>query len=213
MTPSTLRNRDTYLSQLLATLAGKKNASNQTVPDWLLAIHRQATAFLQEETIPSNKDEEWRFTNLTGLLEQQFSTVSTAPPTVNINSFEATEAKQRLVFVNGTYCPDLSQISAQPGLFVGNLAAAVDRGLSIEQYLAKQPGGEEVFTALNTASIEDLAVVWVTANSIIPEPVQILFIATGDQALIIQPRVLVVAEHSSQFTIIEEYLHAALPEK
>jgi Fe-S cluster assembly protein SufD len=212
MTTSTLRNRDTYLSQLLATLASKTTADSQTVPAWLQAIHRQATGFLQEETIPSNKDEEWRFTNLTGLLEHQFSAVSVAPPTVSINSFEVTEAKQRLVFVNGVYQPGLSQVSAQPGLFVGNLAAAVGRGLSIEQHLAKQPGGEEVFTALNTSSIQDVAVIWATANSIIPEPVQVLFIATGDQALIIQPRVLVVAERSSQFTIVEEYLHAGLPD-
>jgi Fe-S cluster assembly protein SufD len=208
MNSSTLSNRDTYLTHLLTAVASHQT----TAPDWLQAIHSQATGFLQEETIPSSKEEDWRFTNLTGLLEHQFIAASGAQPPVNINSFEASEAQQRLVFVNGIYHGALSKLTPQAGLFVGNLGAALEQGLRIDRYLGKQPGGEEVFTALNTTGIQDVAVIWASANSIIPEPIQILFVATGDRPLIVQPRVLVVAERSSQLTCVEEYLHSGLPD-
>ncbi len=206
MTQSTINNRDTYLTQLLTTVK-----TNTPAPTWLQTLHNQATAFLQEETIPSSKDEEWRFTNLNGLLEYQFITASDQQQPIDIDSFNLPEAKQRLVFINGTYSSDFSQITTPTGLFVGELAAAIDRNLPIENYLGKQPGGEEVFTALNTTGIQDAAIVWAAANSINTAPIHILFIATSDQPLAIQPRVLIIADRSSQLTIVEEYRHTLLP--
>jgi Fe-S cluster assembly protein SufD len=206
MTQTTINNHDTYLTQLLTTLQ-----TTTPAPTWLQTLHNQATAFLQEETIPSKKDEEWRFTNLEGLLQHQFIAASGQQPLININSFQLPEAQQRLVFVNGIYSSEFSQTTTTTGLFVGDLAAAIDQNLPIEQYLGKQPGGEEIFTALNTTGLENAAIIWATANSINTAPIHILFIATGDQPLAIQPRVLVVADRSSLLTIVEEYLHASLP--
>ncbi len=206
MTQSTINSHDTYLTQLLTTVK-----TTTPAPNWLQTLQNQATAFLQEETIPSRKNEEWRFTNLDELLEHQFIAASGQQPPININSFILPEAQQCLVFINGTYSSKFSQITTPNGLFVGNLAAAIDQNLPIEQYLAKQPGGEEVFTALNTTGIQDVAVIWATANNIVSEPIQVLFLATGDQSLIIQPRILIVADRSSQLTIVEEYRHTLLP--
>ncbi len=205
MTQSTLNNHNTYLTHLLTTL---KN--NTPAPTWLQTLHNQATAFLQEETIPSNKNEEWRFTNLSGLLAHEFVAASGQQPSIDINSFNLPEAKQRLVFVNGLYRSEFSQVLATTSLFVGDLAGAIDHHLPIETHLGKQPGGEEVFTALNTSGLKDVAVVWAAANSINTDPIHILFIVTGEQLLAIQPRVLVVADRHSQLTIVEEYRHDSL---
>lgn len=206
MTPTTINNHDTYLTQLLTTLQTKTPAT-----PWLQTLQNQAIAFLQEETIPSRKDEEWRFTNLSGLLEHQFIAASGQQPSIDINDFNLPEAKQRLVFVNGIYHSEFSQISDTTGLFVGNLAGSIEHHLLIETYLGKQPGGEEIFTALNTTGLQDAAIIWAEANSINNDPIHILFIATGGQLLAIQPRVLAVAGRNSQLTIVEEYLHAATP--
>ncbi len=207
MNQSTISNRDTYLTQLLTTVT----APNTSAPTWLKTLHSQAIGFLQEETIPNSKDEEWRFTSLNGLLKHEFVLATGQQPLININSFHLPEAQQRLVFVNGIYSSEFSQISPTTGLFVGNLAAAIEHNLPIDNYLGKQPGGEEVFTALNTTGTKDVAIVWAETNSITTDPIHILFIATGDQSLVIQPRVLLVADRSSQLTIVEEYLHASLP--
>jgi Fe-S cluster assembly protein SufD len=177
-------------------------------------IRTQAAAYLQEETIPTNKNEEWRFTNLDPLLAQTFAAPSTQVPPVNINGLVIPEAPDsRLVFVNGIYAPEYSSIANLPvGVFVGNLATAIDAGLVVTDYLGKQPGGEEVFTAINTAGINEAAVVWLSKDSFYESPIQLLFIATVDDvAVAIQPRTLIVMEARSNATLVQEYLHTSIP--
>ena len=177
-------------------------------------IRTQAAAYLQEETIPSNKNEEWRFTNLSPLLAQTFAAPSQEVQPVNIHGLVIPEAPDsRLVFVNGIYAAEYSSIGNLPtGVFVGNLVAAIDGGLAVTDYLGKQPGGEEVFTAINTAGINEAAVVWLTKDSSYESPIQLLFIATVDDvAVAIQPRTLIVMEAGSSATVVQEYLHTSIP--
>lgn len=220
MTP-TLKNRNT-LNHLL-TLAAPLTISQ------LQQLRTQATGYLQEETIPTNKNEEWRFTDLSPLLTQTFTPPSPQIPPVNINGLILPEAPNtRLVFINGIYAEQHSSINLPAGLFIGNLATAIESGLSITDYLGKQPGGEEVFTAINTAGINEAAVVWLSKDISIAgadgspcdTPIQLLFIATVDDhamllqsgsAYAIQTRTLIVLEAGSSATVVEEYLHTSIP--
>jgi Fe-S cluster assembly protein SufD len=206
---STLTNRDTYLAQLLAL------TSPPATPQ-LLELRTQAAAYLQEETIPSNKDEEWRFTDLSPLLAQQFALPSPQLPQVNIHGLILPEAADtRLVFINGIYAPLLSSLANLPaGVFIGNLAAANAAGLEIAKYLGKQPGGEEVFTAINTAGINEAAVVWFAPDVTYESPIHLLFITTVDNtAIATQPRTLIVLEQRSSATLVQEYLHTSIPDR
>jgi Fe-S cluster assembly protein SufD len=187
----TIPNRDNYLAKLLTTV------SKQSTTDWLVALRNQSTAFLQEETIPSTKDEEWRFTSLKGLLAQDFALPSGKAPA------DLQPVPGRLVFVDGVYAPQLSQAAKSAGLFVGDLSAAIEHKPNITEYLGKQPGGEEIFTALNTSGFSDAAVIWVEGD--IAEPIHLLFVGTGASS-VNQPRVLVVAAKNSRSTIVEEYV-------
>jgi Fe-S cluster assembly protein SufD len=206
MTP-TLNNRDTYLAKLLTT---------PPVNPQLQDIRTQAAGYLQEETIPSSKDEEWRFTDLSPLLAQTFTTPTAQIPPVNINGLIIPEAANtRIVFVNGNYAPHLSSINNLPaGVFSGNLAAAVAAGLAVGDYLGKQPGGEEVFTAINTATTNEAAVIWIAKDVCYESPIQLLFIATVDDiAVAIQPRTLIVMGARSSATLVQEYLHTSIPDR
>ncbi len=187
----TIPNRDKYLAKLL-TLVGK-----QSTTDWLAALRSQAKAFLQEETIPGSKDEEWRFTSLKGLLAQDFKLTSGAALT------DLPLVARQLVFIDGIYAPQISQLPQEAAIFVGELQEAIEKYPTISEYLGKQPGGEEVFTALNTSGFSDAAVIWVEGD--IAEPINLLFVGSGAGS-INQPRVLVVAAKNSRSTIIEEYV-------
>ena len=187
----TIPNRDNYLAKLLTTV------SKSATADWLVALRKQSAAFLQEETIPSSKDEEWRFTSLKGLLAQDFVLPSGKAPG------DLEPVAGRLVFVDGVYAPELSEAHQTAGLFVGDLQGAIEERPNIVKYLGKQPGGEEIFTALNTSGFIDTAVIWVEGE--ITEPIHLLFVGTGGSS-VNQPRVLVVAEKNSRSTIIEEYV-------
>jgi Fe-S cluster assembly protein SufD len=178
-------------------------------------LRTQATAYLQEETIPTSKNEEWKFTDLSPLLAQTFAAPNAHIPPVNINGLILPEAiNTRLTFVNGNYAPQYSSTELPAGVFVGNLAGAIAGGLAIDNYLGKQPGGEEVFTAINTAGMNEVAVVWLDKDIATDIPIHLLFIATvGDTAIAIQPRTLIVLEAGSRATLVEEYLHTSIPDR
>ncbi len=214
MTP-TLNNSDT-LTHLLS-LAPPANPH-------LEALRSQAAGYLQEETIPTSKHEEWRFTDLSPLLAQTFSAPAAQIPPVNINGLVIPEAANtRLVFVNGLYAPHLSHLANLPaGVFIGNLAAAIDAGLAIGDYLGKQPGGEEVFTAINTAGINEAAVIWIAKDLTLESPIQLLSLSSAvpkaiasvdDTAVAIQPRALFVLEARSSAIIVQEFLHTSIPDR
>ena len=198
---------DAYLAALL---------SQRQVPpqilgarEWLQKLRDRAAEQVRQSVIPSTRHEEWRFTDLSPLRQATFQ----APAQVNIpepNIAELTlpDVDSRLVFVNGLYAPHLSSLTSLPaGIFVGNLAqlpAAYQE--QIQDYLAQQQNSTEVFTALNTAGFVDAAVIWVSKNEVIEQPIQLLFVSiAGESPIITQPRCLVIAEASSALTLIEEY--------
>ncbi|MBW4464380.1 MAG: Fe-S cluster assembly protein SufD [Pegethrix bostrychoides GSE-TBD4-15B] len=182
-----------YLTQLLE-MAGATASGDSA----LQVLRSAAAGRVQSQQFPTTRDEEWRFTDLADLLKLE---LITQPATVaDISPYQLAEAPYRLTFVNGRYLPELSQAENLPdGLNIGNLAGLPD----LQQYLAQQ-GAEELFTALNTAGLNDAAVVHVRKYAVVPSPIHLLFISTADQFT--QPRALIVAEANSSVTLIEEHL-------
>ena len=201
--PDSLLDRDAFLSGLLSRVTTKKSDG------WLQDLRDGAVNWVRHSVVPHTREEEWRFTDLSPLKQVIFNNVDTFRGTSlqlnDLNDFFLPEVSGRLVFVNGVYSPDLSNTENLPtGLIVGNLD--VLPGEVIQKYLAQAEGSKEVFTALNTAALNDVAVVWVAKNVVVETPIHLLFVSvSGESATISQPRVLVVAESSSQVVLIEEY--------
>ncbi|NJR55906.1 MAG: Fe-S cluster assembly protein SufD [Acaryochloris sp. CRU_2_0] len=194
----------------LAALLQQRPLVEKVSPVGLEEVRDRALSLIQEQALPSNHDEDWRFTDLSALYQTAFQRASgsTTLPTPDLEALTWTEASVRLVFVNGVYAPTLSSISACPaGLKVSTLADA-DPG-AIAQ-LGQQQGMTEVFTALNTVCFEDVAVVEVAQNQIIDTPIHLLFLTTAkDTPSVNYPRSLVIAHNNSSATLIEEYVALA----
>ncbi|MEL6580298.1 MAG: Fe-S cluster assembly protein SufD [Cyanobacteria bacterium J06621_12] len=177
---------------------------NQAAPEWLLDIRQQSKNWLSRLSVPTRKDEDWRFIDLSSLAAGKFVATPSRIQTSCQASLPETE-NSRLVFINGVYDAELSDISALPeGIYVGSLNnLPVDYDAA--KYFAQQPGAD-AFTALNTAGGNDVAVVWVKQNIALETPIQLLFIADGEEAAsFAQPRTLAVAETGSNVSLIEEY--------
>jgi Fe-S cluster assembly protein SufD len=189
--------RHNYLSQVLTNIVPPTNPQLQ-------ALHTQAIGFLQEQSMPTNRDEEWRFTDLSALGAQEFSPASSDIPAIELQGLDLPEATDtRLVFVNGNYAAGLSSIKNLPtGVTISTLQ---NSELDITNYLGKQPGGEELFTAINTAAMTDLAIVQIGKNIDFNTPIQILHLVSNKDAIAMQSRCLVVMEAGSNATVIEEY--------
>jgi Fe-S cluster assembly protein SufD len=194
---------EAYLANLLAL--------RQSAPDWLMPLRNQASAIVQELAIPSSRDENWRFTDLTKLLSHSWQLADPAQAMAACDHLVVPEAPAKLVFLNGQFQAELSQVSGLPSaVIVGNLSQLNPSQITqVQTYLAQQPGAEEVFTALNTASLTDAAIVWVPRDVAIASPIHLVFLSrTGGQTTFSQPRCLIIAESGSQLTLVEEYASA-----
>ncbi|MFM7362947.1 MAG: Fe-S cluster assembly protein SufD [Cuspidothrix sp.] len=194
-----LLDKDAFLTDLLSrVIASKKN-------DYFQQLRNDAAKWVRHSEIPNTRDEEWRFTDLSPLKELGFN-VGTIHELSLTNSFILPEVAHRLVFINGVFAANLSNTENLPaGLKVGNLDVLPDE--VAQKYLAQSEGTREVFTALNTAGLNDVAVVWVAKNVVVENPIHLLFISvSGEGAIISQPRCLVVTESNSHVSLIEEYI-------
>ena len=180
---------------------------------WLNERRARALERANALTVPTTRDEEWRFTDITPLTRTSFQPVARAalPGLSDISAFVVAEAAIRLVFVDGAYTPELSSSGKLPdGVAVATLAAALGtHAAAIEPHLARHAGFEsDVFTALNTAYLRDGACIHIGKDRKCPAPVHLLHVTTQTEAAV-YPRCLVVAEAGSECTVIEDYVTLA----
>lgn len=183
------------------------------------AIRDRAAEEVRSLEIPSTRDEEWRFTDLSPLLKQAFRAATVVDEGIDpslLEPFVLPESRGcTLVFVNGHYSQALSSVENVPeGLIVTHLSDPdflATKPAALTGYFDKQEGLERTFTTLNTASFVDAAVIWVSKNIVIDTPVHLMFVSTspdadGEIGLAASPRCLVVAEHNSELTFVEDYV-------
>ncbi|MBW4595895.1 MAG: Fe-S cluster assembly protein SufD [Brasilonema angustatum HA4187-MV1] len=204
---SAVLDRDAELTGLLNQIIDD-HTSFDGADAWLQELHDRATLWVRKSVLPTTRDEEWRFSDLSSLRKVKFEGVVSQPADISLSDIPSIpEAANRLVFVNGVYAPELSAVAGLPdGVIVSNLAGLpVGDRQRVQQYLAQTEGAHEVFTALNTSGIKDVAVVWVAKNVVVETPIHLMFVAAGKSATISLPRCLVVAEVGSSVTLVEEY--------
>jgi Fe-S cluster assembly protein SufD len=160
---------------------------------------------------PTNRQEEWRQTNVSPIVKGTFVRPEGDPNAVDPKTIEPLlfEAAARLVFVDGRFSARLSSVGHLPeGTIVASLAEALDRvPEKIEPWLGQLARFEEhPFVALNTAFLRDGAFVWVPRGAVVGT-VHVLFLSSGEEgrATVSFPRSLFVAGESSQLSIVETY--------
>lgn len=179
---------------------------------WLNQLRANAVDRVGTLKVPTTRDEEWRFTDISPLAKLSFQPVHAVSSLQisDVEHFYIEEAATRLVFVDGAYAPELSKQSngvEDTGLIVMNLPTAVSaHATAIEPHLGRHVGFEDnVFAALNTAFLHDGALIIAPRNAAVDKPVHLLFIATQKEAAS-HPRCLLIAESGSAVTVVEDYV-------
>jgi Fe-S cluster assembly protein SufD len=172
-------------------------------------LRAEATNRLDVLSMPTRRDEEWRFTDISPLAKLSLAPALSAThlEVDEVSHFYIEEATTRLVFVDGIYAPQLSSAASNSGAAVSNLPAVTAmHSASIEAHLGRHGAfSDDVFAALNTAFLDDAAVIVVPRDVALAAPVHLLFIATQKE-VVSTPRCLVVAESGSEVTVIEDYV-------
>jgi Fe-S cluster assembly protein SufD len=200
-----------FLGSLLAPAADA--AEHQDA--WLKARRSSALERASALSVPTTRDEDWRFTDLSMLYRLKLKPADAAAQVDSavLKMLMFPEATTRLVFVDGHFDSGASNIAKDENVRVGNLRQALrdDSWQSahgaIESHLASVASVEDdVFAAANTAFLQEAAIVHVAAGAQIGDtPIQVINVATGHE-ISSNPRVLVIAGQGSRCAVIEDYV-------
>lgn len=174
-------------------------------------IRKNSLKFFLEANYPTLKDEEWKYTNLTGLLDLNFEFPENKSSLLVESELEMflseREKYYNLVFINGVFSPESSDLIKFNGIIVSDLKFAVKNYYNlIEPYLGKIISPEfTIFTALNSAYINEGVFIHAHKNKVLDRPIRIVYFNNSDRNYIYQPRNLFLLEENSQVKVIEVY--------
>ncbi|MBA3891088.1 MAG: Fe-S cluster assembly protein SufD [Gemmatimonadaceae bacterium] len=208
--PTSGRAPEAYVRDFDATLAATAHQ-----PAWVTALRRAGHASLVKHGFPTTKNEDWHFTSVAAIAESDFLAM-TAPggdvTAADVARFGFGQSEwHTMVFVNGHFDGSLSSLDRLPaGIRVLPLAQAIAEIPDlVERHLGRvtaMDGQAEAFTALNAMYMTDGAVIHVAADTVVREPVHLLFLTDAMAARgIIHPRNLVVCDRHAKATVIESY--------
>jgi len=192
--------------------------------DWLKSLRLEAFESFSSTGFPSLREEEWRYTNVSGIEKKLFSPQSTIEAgTVD----DAWLANYRLddcftvVLVNGQYSAQLSNLDGlSDQVSVLSMAEALEQQPeTVKKYLAQAVSNEEhSFVAFNSAWFSDGLFVHIPAKVVLEKPVQLLHLTTQAECLSATRNLLIVDELAEAKVIEtfvgvdEAYLSAAVTE-
>jgi Fe-S cluster assembly protein SufD len=161
--------------------------------------------------LPHRRVEEWKYTDLRALMREAKPLAS--PPDAAAKARAKTAGailgdveSRRIVFVDGAFVPELSDVAAlEPGLTIKSLAAALAaEDAALNAHLGKLAPASDVAVALNTALMGDGAVIGIAAGATIERPLHLVFVASQKPAATFT-RSLVVVESGARAMLIESH--------
>jgi Fe-S cluster assembly protein SufD len=162
--------------------------------------------------LPHRRVEEWKYTDLRALMRDAMPLAS--PPDAaakasagNAGAAFAPVEGRRIVFVDGAFVPELSDLTAlERGLVVCSMAAALTSGdRDVVAALGRVVPTDDVAVALNTAFMGDGAVIRVAAGAELARPLHLVFFNACTRPASVFARSLVVVEKRARAMLIESH--------
>ncbi len=182
----------------------------QTLP-WLQALRYEALETFSAQGFPSPREEEWRYTNISGIEKKLFSpSISLTAGDVDaewLKSYQLEDAWS-VVLVNGHFSAELSVLDDLPEtVSVLSMADALAKQPDkVEKYLGLAANqSEHSFIAFNTAWFTDGLFVHIPAKLVLDKPIQVLHIVTGADAMA-TTRNIIIADEMAEANLIETFV-------
>jgi Fe-S cluster assembly protein SufD len=180
-----------------ATLPGKGGVAT---------LREDAFKRFEERGLPHRRVEEWKYTDLRALMREMAPLASAPDAAAKTKAKDAGKLiagveTRRIVFVDGAFVPELSDLSAEPGLTIDTLAAVLAKGNA--PALGQAVSTDDVAVALNTALMGDGAVIDVAAHARIKRPIHLVFAGATPTSSFV--RSLVTVGEGAEVTIVEDH--------
>ena len=185
-------------------------------PLWIKSLRKKARTNFTKIGFPTARrgNEEWKYTDVGPIAKSSFRIPQSHNVLLDgkdqIGEFSIGAADwTKLVFINGKYSEDMSNVSKLPaGVVVSSLKDVFyDYQDLLEKYLTHcADHTDNAFAALNTAFVHEGAFVYVPDDTIVEQPIEILFISgSTEEEVISQPRALLLVGKDSKASILENY--------
>lgn len=167
---------------------------------------------------PAPGEEAWRHTNVASIVEQPFRPIeddvtprSLVPPSSETSAWQATMEREgrnlaTMFFVDGRYAGTSGLDRLPPAVRFASLREIAEGdGEGIASLLSRRLPAESAFTLLNTAYLTGGAVLDVPDDTVLREPLHLLFRASGEGSPAIFPRNLIRLGRNSGATLLLEW--------
>ena len=176
----------------------------------------QALESLSRLGLPSQRDEDWKYTSTRAITRTAFTpaaaNASCPREFVSQTTIDGLDA-WRLVFADGFWQPELSLLDDLPkGVQISGLGQSLESepqriAALLGSALGQTPHG---FIAMNSAFIGDGALIEIAPDTRVDKPIELLFISgCSGEGFLSLPRNLVVMGAGSQATVIERHVSLA----
>jgi Fe-S cluster assembly protein SufD len=174
-------------------------------------IRTKALQNFEELGFPTKKLEAWKYTSLNSVLKQDYSIFPNSEIAVELADvkkyFIHDIDTYKIVFIDGKYSSFLSD-TTHDTIDVCLMSSALTKPkykAVIENYFNKI-AKQDNLTSLNTAFANEGAYIYIPKNVEVEKPIQIISFTTGSEdAIMTQPRNLIVAEQNAHVQIIERH--------
>ena len=148
-------------------------------PQWLGTARQAALTRFADTGFPTRREEAWRFTDLRPLQRTGYTPASGGAEfaAADIAPWRFAGASHRIVLVNGSFAPELSDIGTLPaGAWLASTARTLaERPALVEQALAaSDEAGRQPFAALNAAFFADGFVLALEPGTALTQPVEVI---------------------------------------
>lgn len=203
------KTKDWYLSNLdimLKKLNGKRDK-------YFDEFREEAIKKFKELNFPTKKEEEWKYTDVSPILEQNFTPAiflenpTLAPDEIKKYLFSGFDF-YLITFINGIFNEELSEFKNLPkGVIVGSLNKLInEKPELIKKHLNKISNIDNIFNALNNIYALDGIVILTKEGVVVDKPIQILFLNGSSENQILSTSInLIIAGKNSQLSIITNY--------
>jgi Fe-S cluster assembly protein SufD len=183
---------------------------------------QRAAAFGRFEAcgLPNHRVEQWKYTDLRSFLREARPLSSCPGPGERGLASEAGAAfaalkPRRLVFADGTFIPELSEIGAlEDGLTISSLCKSLTDGASdvVARMGKSNVTHDDIAYALNTAFMSDGVVINVAPGKHVARPIHLVFAYCSDISASFFVRSQVTLGAGSRLTLIETHGTFAAPD-
>ncbi len=180
--------------------------------DTLHDIRLEGLKTFENKGFPTKKDEAWKYTSLNSILKNDFCVLPKAKAAVDYKDvkeyFLGDSDTYKLVFINGIFSAHLSATTHE-GIDVCLLSSALTKPkykMLIDTYYNTFTDKNDSLTALNTAYAVEGAFINIPKSKVVSKPIEIIYLSTvEEQALLVQPRNLVIVGENAHVQILERH--------